>query len=506
MKWLPGLVLLFLWGLVINQLRPDWAGSPQYGYGWSVPFLAGYLLWRRWLDRPAPELATWRRLAFLFLGLLGLVFLPVRLVLEANADWRLLSWLLTAMVAGFTLALVYLAGGSRWLGHFLFPILFVFTAVPWPHETEHALVQSLMRAVASCTVELLTIVGVPALQSGNLIEVGSGLVGIDEACSGVRSFQSTLMASIFLGELYRFGWLRRLALVAIGLVLAFFLNVMRSFVLAYLGAQSGLAAVGRFHDQAGFTILLVCFFALWALTIWMVRKQRKVPATPLAAIPAAAPLPVALSVVAVGILIGAQIWVTAWYRSRESMFVQNPSWTVNWPKTKVAYSPIVLDEGTRKSVSADEGGGGTWIESDGSQWRMFYFRWLPGSVLSRILARTHRPEHCLPASGRTLVDDRGLRIVSVHGLEIPFRALVFNDRGRSLHVFFCLWEDRVSTVAPRFLHGFSPTSGRLKAVLEGQRRILGQQTLEFVVSGYGETGPTDEVLKEIVSAVVARTP
>ena len=208
MKWLPGLLLIFLWGMVINQLRPDWAGSPQYGYGWSVPILAGYLIWKRWLDRPVPQVASHRGVIFALLAFLGLLYLPARLVLEANADWRLMSWLLTAMVCGFTLLSVALAGGWQWVRYFLFPVLFVFTAVPWPHEVEHALVQSLMRAVASCTVELLTVFGVPAIQSGNLIEVGSGIVGIDEACSGVRSFQSTLMAALFLGELYRFGWRR----------------------------------------------------------------------------------------------------------------------------------------------------------------------------------------------------------------------------------------------------------------------------------------------------------
>lgn len=506
MKWLHGLLLLFLWGLVINQLRPDWAGSPQYGYGWSVPFLAGYLIWKRWLDRPAPQAPSNRSLVIVFLCLLALLFLPVRLVLEANADWRLMSWLLTTMVCGFTVALVFLSGGWGWARHFLFPVVFVFTAVPWPHETEQALVQSLMRAVASCTVELLTAAGVPAMQSGNLIEVGSGIVGIDEACSGVRSLQSTLMASLFLGELYRFKWGRRLGLVVLGLILAFLLNVTRSFVLAYLGARDGLHALERFHDQAGFTILLACFFLLWGLAIWLDRKRAKNPVQPVLAIPTASPVSSGVILSAICVLVLAEILVAAWYRSLESKFVENPTWSVRWPEAKGAYATVPLNEKTRKEIGADEGGGATWAEPDGSHWTMFYFRWLPGSVLSRILARTHRPEHCLPASGRTLKEDRGLRTMAVQGIDISFRALVFDNRGRPLHVFFCLWEDRVSTVTPRFLHGFSPTSGRIKAVLEGQRRVLGQQTLEFVVSGYSDPARAEEALKRIVSEVVVATP
>ena len=41
-------VLALLWLEVINQLKAEWSLNPQYGYGWSVPFLALYLLWRRW--------------------------------------------------------------------------------------------------------------------------------------------------------------------------------------------------------------------------------------------------------------------------------------------------------------------------------------------------------------------------------------------------------------------------------------------------------------------------
>ena len=39
-----------------------------------------------------------------------------------------------------------------------------------------------------------------AIQRGNLIELSTGVLGVDEACSGIRSFQSTLMAALFLDE------------------------------------------------------------------------------------------------------------------------------------------------------------------------------------------------------------------------------------------------------------------------------------------------------------------
>src|SRR4029078_10432291 len=105
---------------------------------------------------------------------------------------------------------------------FAFPILFFFVAVPWPSQIEQPLIQGLMRADAAINVEILNLIGMPAVQMGNLIEVGSGVVGIDEACTGIRSLQATLMVALFLGEFYDLSSIRRIILVLVGLGIAFF--------------------------------------------------------------------------------------------------------------------------------------------------------------------------------------------------------------------------------------------------------------------------------------------
>src|SRR3979411_3485216 len=44
-----------LWFPVINHLKSEWSVNPQYAYGWTVPFVALYLIWKRWSERPAPS-------------------------------------------------------------------------------------------------------------------------------------------------------------------------------------------------------------------------------------------------------------------------------------------------------------------------------------------------------------------------------------------------------------------------------------------------------------------
>src|SRR4029077_4013421 len=87
------------------------------------------------------------------------------------------------------------------------------------------------------------------------------------------------------------------------------------------------------------------------------------------------------------------------------------------------------------------GEGFSWEEPDGGKWSAYFFRWRAGEATSRMAARDHRPEICLPSRGYKVTTDLGILNLPAHGLTLPFRAYVFEDAGRVLYVFFCLWED-----------------------------------------------------------------
>jgi exosortase len=203
------------WLLFFDELRDEWQLNPQYGFGYLVPLLTAVLVWRRWPERPpvpASQPPATGPLAVAVAAALLLLLLPLRVTLEANPEWRLLYWLHGFQMVALTLVLLHWVGGWNWVRFFLPPILFVLIAVPWPMQLEQFCIQGLMRLVAGLTVSIADLLGIPAVQHGNLVEVDAGMVGIDEACSGVRSLQSALMLSLFLGEMYRFTLARRAAL------------------------------------------------------------------------------------------------------------------------------------------------------------------------------------------------------------------------------------------------------------------------------------------------------
>src|SRR5438874_2606952 len=245
----PWIVVAALWLWLFSHLQVEWSLNPQYNYGWAVPFLALLMFWLRWQRRPGPDpparqngsMAGWAARIVL------LLLFPIRVVEEANPDWRLLSWLLALCVVGFALLSLYRAGGRDWLKHFAFPICFPLAAVPWPVQIENFVVQTMMRAVAAVAVEIASWFGVGAYQIGNVIQLRNGFVGVDEACSGVKTLQAGIMVALVLGELLQLRWRRRGALLALGCGWVFICNVFRATSLVFVAANSGLEALARWR-------------------------------------------------------------------------------------------------------------------------------------------------------------------------------------------------------------------------------------------------------------------
>ena len=343
------------------------------------------------------------------------LLVPVRLIQEANPDWRLLSWSMALAVIAISAGGLYLAGGLRWVRHFAFPMLFFLVAVPWPTQFEQAVIQGLMRAVASINVEVLNAIGISAVQMGNVIEVGSGFVGIAEACTGVRSLQSTFMVSLFLGEFYQFSVLRRVMLVIAGAILAFVCNLIRTFLLVYVAEREGMDAIHSWHDPAGLTILLACLFGLWGLSMLMGGSSSVAPTIGAAHARGALPIPRVVLICLLALTVTAEAATQAWYGFHEARAARVEPWNVAWPKEAKNWKEVPVSPEAQELLRYNEGGGGSWIGEDGRPWTMYFFKWLPGRTAG-LFIKNHRPDVCLPASGMTLRSGVQNKLFEVNGV------------------------------------------------------------------------------------------
>jgi exosortase len=536
------LSLAALWLPVVYLLGAQWSIYEQYSYGWAVPFLCLFFAYRRFsfsgtadaspvffgsspkvstplaLRSPlhAPRLSNFQLFS---LSVFLLLLVPLRVLQDANPLWRLASYLLVTDAAAITLLLISILGGSRNLWRFAFPTLFFFVAVPWPTPVETWVVQSLTRINTVAVIELLHAFSVPAVARGNVIELVSGAVGIEEACSGIRSLQAVLMLSLAFGEWFWLGTKRRIHLIGSGILVALVLNIVRTMILSVLTAQGGPALAHRWHDTTGIVLLVGCFTLVWLIAFYFARRAQKQGLDPQASLPlktgislgmlprllgSAPSISSARSILIIVFSLVAVIGSEIWFRHHEAFRPAEKAWSIILPRGNSRFREMARTDEVRAKLQYDSAETGIWQESQGTVWQFFYFRWnaassLKGSVRVQ-LAKSHRPEICLPASGWQLRKEFPRTAIDLHGLPLIFRTYEFSIHDRSAFVFFCVRED--GTTAGSYGNMRESHGARWKAAMNGNRG-LGQRVIEIALTGPATRAEAEQLLRSELPRLIA---
>jgi len=481
--------LAAVWAITVWHLSAEWTINTQYQYGWVVPFLALYLTWlsvERYpaVSRPFP--VTVSQVAIICASIaVGIAFL----LREANPEWRLLGWIFSGTAIALTFVLIGRVGGWRWVRHFAFPILFFLTAVPLPREQESAVMMRLMRQNASMVAEALRWFGHDAVAKGNLVQLPTGELGVDEACSGVRSLQGAVMMSLFVGELFRLTGICRILLVIAGIAGALVANGCRTIWLGLIVGNEGSAAVERWHDFAGYTVLGVGFFALLALGTGL-RRLSTSPSPDVSApvTPSLRPaLPFAnlrslgfASGISLGFLLLSIVGTHGWFLWNERQVIPSVVWRAVLPRDNPTYQKIELSVGVQEELRYNHGESGKWTDSGGLRWQAAYFTWKPGWNGEQTVL-VHDPRVCMQAAGLQFVETLPDVRVDREGLTLHFECHRFQDSGRHLFVFNGVTSDVIRPGADMSAHALSRFR-RLQAVADGVRH-LGQRRLEVAIGG-----------------------
>jgi len=480
--------------LLLWHLHGQWNPDGEYAYAWVVPLLAAFLCKSRWDDRPLPS-ASVKHALFAALGF-ALFMPPTRWLLEAAPERGVCDWSYATACLGISLSLILLAGGSAWLRWFSFPFLFLLTTVPWPHSLEQILSNPLMRGTAGATVEILCLMGIPSVQTGNLVHIETGVLDIAEACSGIRSLQAMVMISLFLGELFRLRPVRRFLLIAAGLAFTLLANVIRTAVLAGVGFKHGMKAVDDYHDAAGFAVLALSLVGTLGLAFMLRTEKSRTPHLAPPATGLALPLKLCSGLL-LWFLVG-EIAVEAWYRLHESAW-QGWSWSVEWPGHVEDFHFTEIPRHSIRNLMCDEAHAASWRGSDGSDWSLYWLRWNPGNVAAEA-AKAHRPDVCLTAEGAALERNLGLHYISAGGRQIPFQGYSFRSGDKIRYVYFCNSEERSGAAAIGWNRQFEALS-LMQRACRGWRHS-GEQSLELAVSGYLSESNAQQALKSQIEQLM----
>lgn len=248
-----GLLLALVYWRVVRQMAGDWIIDDDMGHGFFVPPVALYVVWlkREELLECVPN--WW--------GLLLLAFAAVQLaVATLGVELYLARTSLILAIAG---GVLLLAGAAN-LKRLLFPLLLLFFMVPLPAIIYNQITFPLQLFASSVAESALTLVGIPVLRDGNILELPSQRLSVVEACSGIRS----LLSLTFLGLVYGYMFDRRpwikWALLVTTVPIAIAVNAMRVTITGILSEIKPELAEGFFHLAEGW-IVFVAALALLVL-------------------------------------------------------------------------------------------------------------------------------------------------------------------------------------------------------------------------------------------------
>jgi EpsI family protein len=131
-------------------------------------------------------------------------------------------------------------------------------------------IPALISFTADFTVTALQLTGIPVYREGTFFTLPSGNWSVVEACSGLRY----LIASFTLGTLYAYlsysSLKRRLAFIALSLIVPIIANGIRAYLIVMMGHLSGMRlAVGADHLIYGWVFFgLVMFVLFWIGSFW----------------------------------------------------------------------------------------------------------------------------------------------------------------------------------------------------------------------------------------------
>jgi exosortase len=168
----------------------------------------------------------------------------------------------TAFVVSLVGAVVFLKGWPM-LRALRFPLAMLLFMIPIPAVIYNQITFPLQLLASSVAEVALTMVGIPVLRDGNVLELASQKLSVVEACSGIRSLLSLTFLSLVYGYFFEenrvvMRWLLFLSTLPIAIAA----NSFRVSLTGVISEYNPELAQGFFHSLEGWVIFV---FALGLL-------------------------------------------------------------------------------------------------------------------------------------------------------------------------------------------------------------------------------------------------
>lgn len=431
-------LIVWLYGSTLAHLVLQWWQDPNFSHGFFVPLFAGFVVWEqrgklaRLTLRP-----SWTGLPIIAFGLC------VMIVGRMGAELFLSRSSLLLVLAG----LIVLFFGWRVFRAVFFPWAFLILMIPIPAIILNQVTFPLQLLAAKVAAAGLPLLGVPVFREGNIINLPKMPLEVAEACSGIRSLMSLVTLAIIYGYLMEKRRWRRWLLALASVPITVIANDVRIVGTGLLVQYWDPAiAEGYYHASWGwliFVVSLAMLYGLHRLVCFLFPEKDRESFTP--GVQPAAILFSGLKGAATSFILATLLIAAA------AIFLQAHSHSEVFPsRLEFKQFPTQLGDSTGTDIPIDQDtlevlGHGDFLHrvyrdsENAAPIDLFiaYYR------SQRAGETPHSPQHCLPGSGWTPVQNQRI-LLATPGHE-PFpanRYLIAKGASRQLVLYWFWAHDR----------------------------------------------------------------
>ena len=260
-----GVLVAACYAPILAALFRQWGNDDDMGHGFFVPVVAAYIVWQRRDEllamTPKPN---WR-------GLLVVVFGAVQMTVAVLGAELFTSR--TAMVITL-IGVIWTLGGNEILRKLAFPLFLLLFMIPIPGVVYNQLTFPLQILASKLADGALTLLGIPVLREGNILDLANQRLSVVEACSGIRSLLSLTFLSLVYGYFFEKRRWVRVVLFFSTIPIAIVANGSRVTLTGLLSEIKPELAEGFFHESTGWVIFMIALGILVIFHQLVIRTAR----------------------------------------------------------------------------------------------------------------------------------------------------------------------------------------------------------------------------------------
>jgi len=269
--WIIGLLVLAYLPILI-RMADQWSNDDDMSHGFFVPAVAAYITYQRKEELLATESKP---------SLLGLLLMIWSLLQMCIGILGAELFLQRSAFVGSVWGAVLFLGGWPFLRVLTLPMVMLPLMVPLPSIIYNQVTFPLQLFASAVAEQSLSLLGIPVLRDGNVLELANQKLSVVEACSGIRSLLSLTFLSLVYGYLSEKSLAIRWAIFLASIPIAVAANSFRVSATGVISEFNPELAKGFLHTLEGgvafaFAFILMILFHVTVKKILAIRGR---PAT-----------------------------------------------------------------------------------------------------------------------------------------------------------------------------------------------------------------------------------